>query len=260
MIPENLTIINYHKIELDSDIGLTSRHPDDFSNDLDLLNQNGYTTITFKQLKNNSSLPEKPIIITFDDAYLSFYDRALDILKSKRMKAVIYVPVNYIGKKNDWDVQFFKKEYWHMSELQIADASKQGMEIGSHALSHRLLNNMSDKNIKHELKESKEVLENITADEVISVSYPFGRVNKKVLNYTKEYYDFGVQLIHSNTFNGYFNQLYLNRINIYRTDSVKIFLKKLELYKHPLIKIKNQFIQTGAWATVIMQNIRNIEN
>jgi len=256
MIPENLTIINYHKIEINSDIGLTTRHPDAFSDDLKIINDNGYTTITFQQLKVNSSLPQKPIIITFDDAYLSFYEKALSILNEKKMKAVIFVPVNYIGKMNNWDVQLFKKEYMHMTQQQLTEVARSGMEIGSHALSHTLLNHMKLENIKYELKKSKEVLEKISNTEVLSVSYPFGRVNNKVLKIAKEYYEFGVRLLHSKKYENQYHNLSLNRINIYRTDNIKTFIKKLEFGKYPLVKLKSQFIQSGAWATVVMQKLR----
>ena len=37
MLPSKLLILNYHKIELENDIGLTSRHPKDFISDLEIL-------------------------------------------------------------------------------------------------------------------------------------------------------------------------------------------------------------------------------
>ena len=119
---------------------------------------------------------------------------------------------------------------------------------------------MSDKNIKYEFRKSKEVLEEIIDKEVISISYPFGRVNFKVLNHAKKYYKFGVQLLHSNSYNKQFENLSLNRINIYRTDSRKTFQKKLDFNKYPWIKLKSQLIQSGAWATVLMQKIITPKN
>ena len=254
MIPHNLTIINYHKIEHNSDIGLTTRHPADFANDLKIIRDSGFSTITFNDLNNHLSLPQKPLIITFDDAYLSFYDKALDTLNSNNMKAVVFVPVNYIGKKNYWDVQFFKKEYWHMDKTQIMDSSKEGMEIGSHGLSHQFLNHMSNENIKHEFKKSKQTLEDITGNAIISVSYPFGRANLKVLEQAKENYKYGVQLLQSTEWKQFPN-LSLRRINIYRTDNSKTFKRKLDYNNYPLTKIKSYLIQSGAWATVFMQKI-----
>ena len=253
MIPHSLSIINYHKIEKNSDIGITTRHPDQFRLDLEVITENGYTPITFHDLHLKRHIPEKPLIITFDDGYQSFYDTALPVLKQHKMKAVIFIPVNYIGQKNNWDVQFFKKKYGHMDKKQIADVAAEGMEIGSHALSHCYLNDMNSEKIKHELRKSKLVLEEITAKEVISISYPFGRVNKKVLSLAKEFYKYGVQLLHSNTFEGELQSLCLTRINIYRTDNRKTFLKKLEYNKYPWLRLQNRLIQSGALATVLMQ-------
>jgi len=255
MIPHSLSIINYHKIEKNIDIGLTTRHPDQFRDDLEVIIDNGYTPITFHDLYSKRNIPEKPLIITFDDGYLSFYDTALAILKQHKMKAVIFIPVNYIGQKNKWDVQFFKKEYWHMDKKQIVDVADEGMEIGSHALSHCYLNDMNNQNLKHELKKSKQLLEEMTGNEVIAISYPFGRVNKKVLSLAKEFYKYGVQLLHSNTFDSQFQSLCLTRINIYRTDNRKNFMKKLEYTKYPWLRLQNRLIQSGALATVLMQKI-----
>ena len=256
MIAQNLTIINYHKIETDRDFGLTTRHPSDFNDDLECLLQNGYKTVTFKDLKENKNLPDKPIIITFDDAYLSFYENALNFLLAKSMKAVVYVPVNYIGKTNNWDVQLFNKKYVHMNEQQLLKISNKGIEIGSHALSHRFLNHLNKEELKLELKRSKEVLEKIIYTDVLSVSYPFGRANLKVLEIAKKYYDYGVQLLHSKKYPSSYINLSLKRINIYRTDSREFFLKKLEFDKHPIVKIKSQLIQFGAWATILLQKIK----
>lgn len=253
---ENLTVINYHKIERDSDIGLTTRHPADFNDDLECMLQNGYQTITFKDLKENLSLPNKPIIITFDDAYLSFYENALNSLIDRGMKAIIYVPVNYIGKTNNWDVQLFNKKYLHMDEQQITEISNNGMEIGSHTLSHKFLNYLDDINLKLELEKSKVVLEEILKKNVLSVSYPFGRPNRKVLQAAREYYEFGVQLLHFKQYPSGFENLSLKRINIYRTDSREFFLKKIEFDKYPSVKIKSQLIQCGAWATILLQKAK----
>ena len=110
MITLNTPVINYHKIEPETDIGITTRHPSDFIEDMKLLLRNGYTPVTFKDLKHKKELPNLPVIITFDDAYLSFYKYALNFLTENRLKVVLFVPAGFIGKTNDWDVQFFQKK------------------------------------------------------------------------------------------------------------------------------------------------------
>ncbi|MBR1738650.1 MAG: polysaccharide deacetylase family protein, partial [Firmicutes bacterium] len=73
-----LPIIMYHNITEKYDMtGKYAVMRTQFENDLKYIKENGYTTITAKELinyaENNGQLPEKPIMITFDDGYESFY-------------------------------------------------------------------------------------------------------------------------------------------------------------------------------------------
>lgn len=257
MITPNLTIINYHKIESDSDIGITARHPKDFIDDINCILHHGYTSINFNDLKTKNPLPDKPIIITFDDAYLSFYKYAYDVLESFKIKAVVFVPVNYIGKTNNWDVQIFKKKYMHMNEQQLGEISEHGFELGSHTLSHRLLTYLDINNLKYEFEKSKNILEEISGKEILSVSYPFGRVNLKVLKIAKKFFSYGVSLMHSKKYDHQYLNYTLKRINIYRNDTRRQFIKKLEFNKYPGVKIRSQLIQYGAWATILLQKAKS---
>ncbi len=260
MLPANLIIINYHKIEHKSDFGITSRKPADFCNDLDELIENGYVTVTFQDLNDDAKIASKPVIITFDDAYLSFYDSAYKNLLQRNMKAVVFVPVNYIGMRNKWDVQFFGKSYFHMNEDQIKEISQNNIEIGSHTLNHRYLNTLNDEELERELKESKSKLEKIVNKPVLSISYPFGKYNKRVLKYAKKYYKYGVQQINNSFKESEFRDFTLQRINIYKTDSRKSFRTKLNYLHNRVVRIQNRAVQLGSWATIIQQLIKNNVN
>jgi len=255
MIPDKLLILNYHKIESKKDIGITTRHPEDFNNDLYDLKEMGYETITFQNiLKNN--LPEKPVMITFDDGYESFFHKGFEQLQKFNMKAVVYIPAEYIGKINDWDVQLAGKKYQHMSADQLKEISSADMEVASHGMSHRYLNSFSDKEIDFELEESKKKIEKITGVNVLSISYPFGKYNARVIEQAKKFYQFGVAL--AGLSNGQFNPMALPRINIYRIDSRKNFRDKLEYFNNKSVLFKNWIIRQGGWATIGLQKIKMV--
>ncbi|MCB0282403.1 MAG: polysaccharide deacetylase family protein [Calditrichaeota bacterium] len=256
MLPQNLPILNYHKIDNKPDVGITTRHPDDFMKDLAILKQQGFNSINFKHLKENK-LPKKPVLISFDDAYESFYSEAFPILKEFQMTAVVFVPVNFIGKFNTWDVQIGRKKYRHMNESQLIEISKSGFEIGSHSLTHRSLTFLDEKSLISEIKTSKEVLQDITGENIISFSYPFGLLNNRVIKYVQEHYAYAVQLIKfKQQLNG--TSLYsIPRINIYRMDSEKAFIKKLDFRNNTGLVFKNKLIQSGSWATVLLQQFKN---
>ncbi len=91
-----LPIIMYHHI-----LKETSKHgkfvisPAEFEQDLKYLKENGYTTITADALiryhENGEPLPEKPIMLTFDDGYLSYLEYAVPLLETYNMTAVVSV-------------------------------------------------------------------------------------------------------------------------------------------------------------------------
>lgn len=74
--------------------------PERFEKQMLYLKESGYHTITLEDLRDfvlyNKSLPPKPIVITFDDGYLSNYTYAYPVLKKLGMKAVINIIVSYV--------------------------------------------------------------------------------------------------------------------------------------------------------------------
>lgn len=90
--PVQVPIVMYHHLidDADSSNNITAEK---FEADLDAYKQAGFTTIQYVDLisyvYDDIPLPEKPLIITFDDGYLSNYEIAYPLLKARDMKAVI---------------------------------------------------------------------------------------------------------------------------------------------------------------------------
>ncbi|QAT42695.1 polysaccharide deacetylase family protein [Aminipila luticellarii] len=92
----DLPIIMYHGLVKDKK--LQNQYfisPDLFENDLKYLKENGYSTITMSELidyvYNGAPLPEKPVILTFDDGFYNNYLYAFPLLKEYNEKAVISI-------------------------------------------------------------------------------------------------------------------------------------------------------------------------
>lgn len=163
----SMPVLMYHYIRDFNDsadqIGINlSVNPTDFAKQLDLIKERGYTTITFADIASGN-VPPKSIILTFDDGYGDFYANAYPELKKRNMKAVSYIIVNDIGKDN------------YMTGNQIVEISKNGIEIGSHTMSHPDLSTASDTKSQKEIIESKSFLENLIGDKVMSLCYPSGK-------------------------------------------------------------------------------------
>ena len=74
---------------------------------------------------------------------------------------------------------------WQMLEM----ANDPLVSIQSHGISHRLPDEMKPGEIKRELRESKERLENLIGKKVGYFAYPNGQYNKEYLDSVLEEYD-----------------------------------------------------------------------
>ena len=79
--------------------------PQNFEENVKTLIENGYTIMSMKELALANSgkmeLPDKPILITFDDGYYSNYEYIYPILQKYQVKASIFIVTDKIGQEID---------------------------------------------------------------------------------------------------------------------------------------------------------------
>ncbi len=253
-----IPVLNYHKIELKGDIGITARQPDDFFRDMEYLSEQGFTPVTFRSVGESEVFPDKPVMITFDDGYASVYEHAFSVLSRFGFKAVVFMPASYIGKTNDWDVQFGKKKYRHLSKEQLVSLSAAGHEIAAHGMKHRPFTLFNSKALKAELEESRDILEHITGNPVRSLCYPFGRFNARVIEAVKAAgYQYAMASLYLGAAPAEERNLALRRFNVYRFDSVRIIKKKLKADFNSLVAYRDWLLQLGGRATPLYQHLTN---
>lgn len=146
--------------------------PATFEKQMQWLADKGYVTMTLDELtsalRGDAWLPEKPVVITFDDNNLSQYDLALPVLEKHGQKAVFYLIAKYLDSPN-----FVNRE-------RALEMQAKGHEIESHTMTHRALPGLNDADLKWELEESKRVLEELTGKPVLHVAYPGTAHNQRV--------------------------------------------------------------------------------
>jgi peptidoglycan/xylan/chitin deacetylase (PgdA/CDA1 family) len=106
-----------------------------FKAHLEALKQNGYTTISIEELiayvKRGAPLPEKPVLLTFDDGYLSNYELVYPLLKEYGMKATFFVIGSSVGRSTYKDTA--QPITPHFSDEQAKEMSDSGLvSIQSH--------------------------------------------------------------------------------------------------------------------------------
>lgn len=222
MTNENIgvPVLYYHSVD-PSEANEVIISPEKLKEELTFIKDSGYTTLTMSELNdyilNNAPIPEKSIVITFDDGYADNYANAFPILKELDMKATIFVISN-----------FTDKDGYYMTSQQIKEMSDYGIDIQSHTASHAHLNQLTYEEQLNELKTSKEKLESITEKPVISIAYPFGDYDDNTILASKE----AGYSLSFNTNRGLSdrtdNPLSLNRIYVSSLYSIEQFKEILE--------------------------------
>lgn len=123
----NIPIVTYHDITIDSSNGSMQITKERFEEDMLYLKNNNYTPILVQDFIDISKgiimPPEKPIMITFDDGYLSNYELAFPILQETNMKAIISVIAKNIRDDigNGFDVFMTWEQCREMYESGLVD-------------------------------------------------------------------------------------------------------------------------------------------
>lgn len=135
----NLPILMYHGItDESSSVSEYVILDKTFENDLKWLGKNGFTTITVKQLadyaEKGSALPDKPVLLTFDDGYANNYTFAFPLLQKYHMHAVISVIGNEVDTSSGDIYRKLSNSSLSWGEIAIL-ASSENVEIGNHTYS-----------------------------------------------------------------------------------------------------------------------------
>jgi len=199
-----LPIIMYHNISSKSNkCGKYTVLNTQFENDLKYIRENNFNTITMTELinyvKNNIPLPEKPIIITFDDSYESFYTYAYPLLKEYNFKAVMSVIGSYTDEFTQ--TEDHNIDYSHLNWGQIKELSKSGyVEIQNHTYNMhqnggnrkgcRIEKYESAEHYKKAMKEDliplQEKIKEVTGITPNTFTYPYGCICDESVTILKE--------------------------------------------------------------------------
>jgi len=221
VLREEIPILMYHEIGTPSGPWKELYvEPETFAKQLDWLAANGYTTVALADVYSHwykeTPLPEKPIVITFDDGYLSMYEKVMPLLLSKNMQAAFFLYPSKFGTPTG------------LTPEMVVSLAENGMEIGSHTYSHMDLTKASNQQLKKELLDSKNLLEQLTKKPVDFLCYPAGQFNKQVITEAKNIgYKAAVTTQMGRTAHSQ-DPLQWKRIRINYSDGLTGFIKKVQ--------------------------------
>lgn len=175
-----IPILCYHRIA-EGKKGDYAVSPATFSGHMKILADSGYHTITpgdlYQYLVYNQALPERPILITFDDSRIEHTEIAAPVLEKFGFRGVFFIMTITYGKKN------------YMTTEQLAKLAKAGHTIGLHTWDHTMVTKFADStDWKKQIIAPKAKLEEIVGQPVEYFAYPNGVFNAKAAQGLNPYF------------------------------------------------------------------------
>ncbi len=162
----NYTYKDEHEYEWTLDIDMFRRH-------MDTIRRMKFDVILLRDLLKGIEC-RNPLVITFDDGLETDFIGAFPILQEIGYKAEYFVSSNMIDKAN------------YVSSDQLREMRKAGMSIQSHGHNHVFMTSLDDIMITRELRTSKEIISDITGEDVDFYSYPGGRFDDRTEAFVKK--------------------------------------------------------------------------
>jgi peptidoglycan/xylan/chitin deacetylase (PgdA/CDA1 family) len=167
-------IIEYHAIQPPVD---SSDYPQlfvpqaDFVEQMKWLDEHGYEGVTLDQVEDawykDGELPPKPVVLTFDDGYLSQYVAAFPALQHFHWPGVL----NLVARGSDLPDEDVRK---------MLDADP-GWELAAHTINHLDLTTLGAAELDREVAGSRRILQDRFGVPVNNFCYPAGRYDDTVI-------------------------------------------------------------------------------
>ena len=153
-----------------------------FKKQLDLIKEYNIEYYNPANFDKEYSISKKnhKILITIDDAFLSFYENAWPILKKNKIPFILFVSTEPVGKPG------------YMNWEQIKEVSSYDFAfIGNHSHTHEYLLNFSNIEFENDIKNSIKIFKEKLGYNPIFFSYPFGEYNLKQTKFIENNFKYG---------------------------------------------------------------------
>lgn len=143
------------------------------------LRDHDYTVIPITDvvdaLQQGTELPEKAVVLTFDDGDDTQYQNALPLLKQYNYPATFFIYTIVLGKKHfmTWD--------------QVRELDAQGMTIGGHTKNHAYVTKITDDAVlQDEIAGGKKLIEEKLGHAISVFAYPFYQTNERAQQFVEK--------------------------------------------------------------------------
>ncbi|NKN03137.1 trifunctional glycosyltransferase/class I SAM-dependent methyltransferase/polysaccharide deacetylase [Rhizobium leguminosarum] len=184
-VTTSVPILMYHRIAEDGPDALRRfrTSPEIFRKQMQFLRRQGYYSVTAQNLANllRSGKPIKgrPVMLSFDDAYLDFQTNAYPILAENDFSADVFVVTDKVGGRSDWDSAHGEPAPL-MSWSHIQELHQKGISFGSHLASHTPASAIDNEALLAEAILSRDALQSRLGTPVESIALPYGGTDFRV--------------------------------------------------------------------------------
>jgi len=195
--------------------------PQAFEEQLRYLKDNGYQTISLddlnRHLQRGDVLPEKPIILTFDDGYRDNFDFAFPLLVKYGFTGAFFLTTAPIDQENEA----------YLTWPQVTVMSRMGMDIEPHSYTHPDLRGKPLDYVVWQVIGSKEAIEERTGKTCRFFAYPSGLYDQQVVDVLRSAYFWGAFALQAGIEHSSDGMFDLARMRVRGPDTLEQFIQKL---------------------------------
>jgi peptidoglycan/xylan/chitin deacetylase (PgdA/CDA1 family) len=154
--------------------------PEEFAEQMALIDGLGLTPVSTAALaagwRSGGPLPDRPVLITFDDGYEGVHRHALPVLAKHGFASTLFVSTGWLRGAYDTGAGLDAMLDWD----QVRELAGAGCEIGGHSHTHPELDQLDDDRLREELMRCREIVTDELGAEPTSFAYPYGYSSRRV--------------------------------------------------------------------------------
>ena len=180
----------YHRIADEEGTDILCVSPFRFAEQMRWLREKGYCPLSLDQAMQgliSGTLPEKSVLITFDDGYRDNYENAFPILLREGFPATVFPVTSFVhGDGVHPRYEKRREEISYLTTDQIREMSKNNIQFGGHTKRHTLMTLQSEDDIRSDLRSSLQELSDWTSQPIQYFAYPNGNYHPRHFSLLKE--------------------------------------------------------------------------
>lgn len=182
---EGVPVLMYHRVT-DDPLPALARWavaPATFRAQMEWLKAKGFTALSLAEFEatvwEGADLPERPVLITFDDGTRDFGENAAPVLAGLNLPAAVFLPTGHVGGRADWDAGYGPPaEIIGWDEVEALQA--QGVAFAAHGHDHLPLTALPYDRLLRETVDPPRIIAERLGKPVAAMAYPYGAHDEAV--------------------------------------------------------------------------------